>query len=171
MPVTITRPLAAEIVLTASENAGAESASAVRIASSSASRPLRSLAKGAERRPDGAGLLLDHEPVLYHSLAGMETPRLLWAPRSAALAREVTCSRRQFLFQPRSKVAAVERERDVGCEEPEPGAAASGLPVEPYAMEGLGACELDHAVGELNFTARALFDQIPGSQNLRLGRM
>src|ERR1700722_3023317 len=88
------------------------------------------------------------------------------ALRSAALADKAQPA--QFLLEPWCKVAAVEREGDIGGEEPEPGAAVKGSPVESRAMKGLDAGELDHAVGQLNLTTRAFFDQFQDLKNLRL---
>src|ERR1700722_6552848 len=85
---------------------------------------------------------------------------------SAALADKAQPT--QFLLEPWCKVAAVEREREVGGEKPEPGAAVEGPTVESRAMKGLGAGELDHAVGQLNLAARALFDRFEDLKNLRL---
>src|ERR1700733_14956647 len=74
----------------------------------------------------------------------------------------------QLLLEPGSNVAAVEREGEVGAEKSKLGAAIVGPPVQTRAVERLRAGEFDHAVGQLNFPARALFDALQDLKNPRL---
>ena len=73
---------------------------------------------GAERRQDGAGLLLNHLPVFIIRGGDWKTPRSAgYGPRSTALPGEPQPA--QFLLEPWRNVAAVEREGEVGAEKSE----------------------------------------------------
>ena len=67
---------------------------------------------GAERREDGAGLLLNHAPAVYHSRARMENAAI---SRKGSTALAGKAQPAQFLLEPGRKVAAVEREGEVGA--------------------------------------------------------
>src|SRR5579863_7958841 len=103
----------------------------------------------------------------YLSLAG-EDGKGISRRRLGSTALRAEAKPAQFLLQPRSDVLAVEGEGEIGAEEPESGAAIISAPVEAHAVKGLGAGELDHAVGELDFAARSLFHQLEDLKDLGL---
>ncbi len=74
----------------------------------------------------------------------------------------------QDLLEAGRDVVPVEGEGEIGGEEAEPRAAVVGPSVESHAVEGLGAGELDHAVGQLDLAARALLDQFENLEDFRL---
>ena len=173
MPVRMTLPVAAAMVLTASENAAPSAPSPWCGSPSQAPRAPGARWRRCAWRTGRRWSVPKSWLAVYHPAAQLENRPLDRGPRNTRRSARSNASAgktqlAQFLLEARSKVAAIERESEVGGQESEPRPAIIGSSVKADAVKRLGSGELDHPVGELDFAPGALLDQLQDREDLRL---